>query len=87
MKKAIIHISDLHVCLHQDLKDRDTDEIKKFWLTTNPKDDSKEYINRFCDFIKTKYDIKKDDLYLLVTVILQTNLKKKKINQQQNIYS
>ncbi len=85
MKKAIIHISDLHVCLHQDLKDRDTDEIKKFWLTTNPKDDSKEYINRFCDFIKTKYDIKKDDLYLLVTGDI-TNKSKEEENKSATEY-
>jgi len=65
MKKAIIHISDLHITSHID---SDGEKLSNFdsWLNTNPDDKiSNSYIDSFIDIIRNKYQENK--LYLIVT--------------------
>jgi orotate phosphoribosyltransferase/3',5'-cyclic AMP phosphodiesterase CpdA len=66
MKKAIIHISDLHICDHLDIKDRPTIASNKFRLTTAPDDSSLAYVDRFCEKVKSNYN-NDFELYLLIS--------------------
>ena len=64
MKKAIVHISDLHVSLHQTFKG---DKIDVFsHLTTNSNDGQIDnFINEFC--IKIKKQFNEFELYLIIS--------------------
>ncbi len=64
MKKAIIHISDLHVSLHENLKGI-TNDCSSF-LTTKPSDSQIDnFINEFCAKIKNQFaDF---ELYLIIS--------------------
>jgi len=56
MKKAIIHLSDLHISLHEDLKGNPPKKGLNSWLTTKPNDSiSLEFVNAFINYIKVKF--------------------------------
>lgn len=67
MKKAIIHISDLHICLHETLKGEPTKSSKAFWLNTGDKTIRDGYIERFCNAILKDGYNQECELYLLIT--------------------
>jgi len=64
MNKIIIHISDLHVSLHENLKGAPV-ELNS-WLTTDSKNkDSEFFISEFVGFINKYYE--SNEKYLLIT--------------------
>lgn len=68
MKKAIIHISDLHICDYLDIKGRRTKSSEKFRLTTSEDESSMAlaYIDVFCNKVREKYN-EEFQLCLLIT--------------------
>lgn len=66
MKKAIIHISDLHVTAILNEKNENSKKAEEVWLNTDKNDPNNSYyINAFCDFIKENYKNRK--FYLLIS--------------------
>lgn len=64
MKKAIIHISDLHITLHQTLKGESIDSFS--FLTTNTSDGQiNNFINEFC--VKINSQFSDFELYLIIS--------------------
>lgn len=56
MKKVILHISDLHISLHEDLKGNPPKRGINSWLTTNPDNNlSYEYIRAFINYVISKF--------------------------------
>lgn len=66
MKKAFIHISDLHVTAAVNEKGEKSKKVENVWLNTDNNDQINScYINTFCNFIKENY--KDREFYLLIT--------------------
>lgn len=56
MKKVILHISDLHISLHEDLKGNPPKRGINSWLTTNPDNNpSYEYVRAFIKYVISKF--------------------------------
>lgn len=66
MKKAIIHISDLHV---MSCYDEDGEKLSKFnsWLVTENQTNNDRYINSFCDFIEEEYKLSATSFFLIIS--------------------
>lgn len=67
MKKAIIHISDLHIMLHTSEAGKPIDKKDiNSWLNTNPIDENvNRYIENFIEYITENY--KDYELYLIIS--------------------
>lgn len=67
MKKAIIHISDLHVTYHKDSNGEliPRDSIRSFFSTHPNDEETAAYVDKIIDFIKGDYQL--FEFYLIVT--------------------
>ena len=67
MKKAIIHISDLHIMLHTSEAGKSIDKKNiNSWLNTDPSDENVQlYIEKFIEYINERY--KDYELYLIIS--------------------
>lgn len=66
-KKAIIHISDLHVMLPT-LRNGDPKKVIKSWFNTNSSDETvNNYLNGLINFIKDEYNITEYEFHLIIT--------------------
>lgn len=66
MKNKIIHISDLHISLQSKLEG-DRINTDTFLQIPNKKEDAKNFIDIFINYILEECDIKNETLYLLIT--------------------
>jgi predicted MPP superfamily phosphohydrolase len=65
MKKAIIHISDLHITSHLDTDGLINKEIKSFFNTNPKSDEPKSYLDRVLESVKESYS--DYEFYLVIT--------------------
>ena len=66
MKKAILHISDLHVVNHLDANgEQITNELSSFFNTNNSDDFGDAFLQTTIDFIKSEFS--ETEFYLVVT--------------------
>ncbi len=83
MKKVIIHISDLHVSLHQDLKKRPIKDIKSHLTTDNQDVLVNQYIAQFCKYVIEKFP--DCAFYLLITGDIANIAEEQEFNTALNL--